>query len=436
MATSKSVKKAPHKSTAQAPVKAVAAKKKAPLNPPVHQQPAAKNAAKSAQPLRFAHPFFTTTPKARRAPVPGIGTTLLDHIKGNLEPIPQPDRNPLFTLPEIIGQPGTDEIQAAGSLLFHTAGDTGRGMDTPQGVVAQAMQADFDIAHPAASPAFFFHLGDVIYGPNKDARFKTEFYEPYVHYPGKIVAIPGNHDGEVLPTTDPVTLRAFLANFCAAQQAVPAVAGTIFRETMNQPGVYYLLDAPFLQIVALYSNAAENPGFISGDIPGQQQKQWLLTTLQSIANDRKNGIRKALVMATHHPPFTAGGHSPSTEMLQEIDAVCQQAGIMPDMYLSGHAHSYQRYTRQVNFAGRQLQIPYVVVGVGGINDQAVPPATGQTTGDHTYVSSFKGFGYMLVEVDPRGITGTVFQVDPNTTVRTRFEQFTVDLHASSVQTTP
>lgn len=404
-----------------------------PLNLPVHQQPAAKNAARSVQPIRWAHPFFTTTPRNQRKPVPGIGNSLTDHIKGNLEAIPAPSRVPLMTLPEIIGQAGSDEIQAAGSILFHTAGDTGRGMDTPQGLVAEAMAKDFDISKPAQSPAFFFHLGDVIYGPDKDARFKGEFYEPYVHYPAKIVAIPGNHDGEVLPTTDPVSLRAFVANFCAAKQAVPAVAGTIYRETMNLPGVYYLLDAPFVQIVAMYSNAAENPGFISGQIPGQAQKLWLQQTLQQIANNRANGTRKALVMATHHPPFTAGGHSPSTEMLLEIDGVCQAAGIMPDLYLSGHAHSYQRYTRDVTINGKQMEIPYVVVGTGGINDQAVPPATGTKTGDHTYVSSFKGYGYMLVEVSNHTITGTVFQVNQTTGATTQFEQFTVDLQTSTVR---
>lgn len=103
-----------------------------PLNLPVHQQPAAKNAARSVQPIRWAHPFFTTTPRNQRKPVPGIGNSLTDHIKGNLEAIPAPSRVPLMTLPEIIGQAGSDEIQAAGSILFHTAGDTGRGMDTPQ----------------------------------------------------------------------------------------------------------------------------------------------------------------------------------------------------------------------------------------------------------------------------------------------------------------
>jgi hypothetical protein len=121
-------------------------------------------------------------------------------------------------------------------------------------------------------------------------------------------------------------------------------------------------------------------------------------------------------------------------MLNDIDGVCQQAGVMPDMYLSGHAHSYQRYTREVTLAGRQMEIPYVVVGTGGINDQAVKPATGAKTGDHTYVSSFKGYGYMLLDVSADAITGTVFEVDPTTQAKTQFEQFTVDLQASTVRT--
>jgi hypothetical protein len=403
-----------------------------PVQPPVEQEGAAKSTGEAAQPLRFAHPFFTTTPKDSRAAVAGVGSSLTDHIKANLGPIPAPSRTTPFALAEIIGKTGSDAIAASGSIRFHTAGDTGRGADTPQGTVADCMTQDFDIAHPAKSPAFFFHLGDVIYGANKNERYRSEFYEPYVHYPGKIVAIPGNHDGEVFAGTDPVSLEAFLANFCAPSQQVPAIAGTIFRETMNQPGVYYLLDAPFVQIVAMYSNAAENPGFISGAIPGSAQKDWLLKTLQGVATDRKAGKRKALLFATHHPPFTAGGHSPSTEMLADIDTVCNQAGVMPDLYLSGHAHSYQRYTRTVALQGKALQIPYVVAGTGGISDQTVPKATGQKTGDHTFVKSFMGYGYVLVEVSAKTIKGTVFQVDPVARSKKLFETFTVDLKKGTV----
>jgi Calcineurin-like phosphoesterase len=387
---------------------------------------------KARPPIRFAHPFYTTQPVATREPVAGVGTRLLDHIEGNLQAIPAPTRTPLMSLADIIGAQGSQEIENLGTIRFHAVGDTGRGANSPQGEVAQAMQADFDVSKPATSPAFFFHLGDVIYGTHKDQQYRPEFYEPYVHYPGKIIAIAGNHDGEVFAQTDPKTLNAFLANFCASSQKVPAIAGTIYRETMNQPGVYWLLDAPFVQIVGMYSNAAENPGFISGAIPGQAQKTWLNKTLQSISADRQAGKRKALVFATHHPPYTAGGHSPSTEMLADIDSVCQQTGVMPDMFLSGHAHSYQRYTRELSVNGRALQIPYIVAGTGGINDQAVPQATGQKTGDHTFVKSMKGYGYLLVEVSNSQITTTMYAVDPTTGAKSAFDTVSVILATNRI----
>lgn len=396
---------------------------------------------KAKQPLRFAHPFFTTTPVAKRTPVRGVGKSLTDYVQGNLEPIPAPARTPSMALADVIGAQGAQQIQDSGSIRFHAVGDTGKSADSPQGDVANAMTADFDISHPETCPAFFFHLGDVIYGPNKDQEYRPEFYEPYVHYPGKIIAIPGNHDGETFPTTDPVSLRAFLANFCAPSQKVPPIAGTIYRETMNQPSVYWFLDAPFLQIVGLYSNTAENPGFISGAIPGQAQKTWLVATLKSIAASRKPGKgatpRKALVMATHHPPFSSGGHSPSTAMLADIDDACTQAGILPDLYLSGHAHSYQRYTRETGPGGR-VQIPYIVAGTGGINDQAIEAATGQKTGDHVFVKSLQGYGYLLVEVASNAgaattVTATMFQVNTTTKKTTQYDQVTVDLATSTVR---
>lgn len=36
------------------------------------------------------------------------------------------------------------------------------------------------------------------------------------------------------------------------------------------------------------------------------------------------------------------------------------------------AHSYQRYTRQVTVSGKQIQVPYVVVGSGEINSKNSP----------------------------------------------------------------
>jgi len=413
--------------------------KKAAKKTAVKKTKSMKTAKRSAPPLRFAHPFFTTTPVAQRRPVPGVGTSLIDHIQGNLEPVPAVKGASVMQLADVIGAPASQEIQASGAISFHAVGDTGKSADSPQGDVAEAMATDYNAAQPqTASPAFFFHLGDVIYGPGKDNAYRGEFYEPYVHYPGKIIAIPGNHDGEVFPNSDPSTLEAFEANFCAASQTVPPIAGTIFRQTMNQPGVYWYLNAPFVDIVGLYSNAAENPGFISGTIPGPAQKTWLTQTLQKIAAARQAGPRKALVMATHHPPFSSGGHTGSAQMLADIDGACTQAKIMPDLYLSGHAHSYQRYTRELNLNGKALQIPYIVAGTGGINDQAIVAGNGVKTGDHIFVKSLQGYGYLLIKAqgDARGntatLTATMFQVNTTTKQKSQYDQATVNLATNTV----
>ncbi len=395
------------------------------------KKPAARpNSGAKGAVLRFAHPFYTTAPPGARKAGPH-GARMLDHIQGRLEPVPAPRGKATWGLADVIGAEGAAGIEKHGRLQFHACGDTGHKADSPQGEVASAMSQDYDATHPDASPAFFLHLGDVIYGPNKAQQYRPEFYEPYVHYPGKIIAIPGNHDGEVFPGTDPKSLAAFVANFCATKATVPAIAGTIFRQTMTQPGVYWCLDAPFVQIVGMYSNAAENPGFLSGGAAGTAQRAWLVATLGALAKQRAAGPRKALVFATHHPPFTAGGHSPSTAMLAEVDAACQQAGLMPDLWLSGHAHSYQRYTRHVSFRGKSLEIPHIVAGTGGIGEQAVPAAGGGRTGDHVFEKSRMGYGYLLVTADAAQLEVRFMAVDGAS--RSEFDSVVVDLATSSVR---
>jgi len=391
-----------------------------------------RTAKTKREPLRFAHPFFTSTPPERRAPIPPFGRRMLDHIQGTLHAIPKPASDPVMTLADIIGTQGANDIDNAGTLIFHTVGDTGRGKDSPQETVAEAMATDFDAAHPEKSPAFLFHLGDVIYGPQKDQAYRTEFYEPYEHYPGKIIAIPGNHDGETFPTTDPSSLKAYRANFCAASAVVPPIAGSIFRQTMTMPGVYWLLDAPFVDIIGLYSNSAENPGFVSGQIPGAHQKAFLLAKLNKIATERGQGKRKGLIIATHHPPFSSGGHSGSQAMLDDIDNACQTAGVMPDVFFAAHAHNYQRYTRRVTLNGRLMQIPFVVAGMGGRNNGTVQAATGQVEGDHTFVASRRGFGYATVEATVGTLTIRSIGVDPDTGAKSNVDQVTVDLATNAI----
>src|ERR1051325_5136945 len=164
--------------------------------------------------LRFAHPYFVPTPADRRP-------RMLDHVEKTLHPIPPVKRGGLMMLADIIGKENSDAIAASYQITLHIGGDTGvreTDHETWQVIVADAMARDYDPNQPATRPAFFLHLGDVVYGPNP-AAYLEEFYRPYMHYPGKIVAIPGNHDGE-----SDKKMAEFQEYFCAASQTVPPIA--------------------------------------------------------------------------------------------------------------------------------------------------------------------------------------------------------------------
>lgn len=388
--------------------------------------------------LRFAHPFFTNTPIEQRPVVAGIGKRMTDFVQTQLEPIPDPIRDPTMQLAEIIGDQGVQDIQQKGVIKFHSVGDTGIETGVMSQTVADAMSTDYDINNPAASPAFFFHLGDVNYFDNTDNGYHAQFYVPYKTYPGKIIAIPGNHDGELFKydgssSGQTVTLAAFQENFCQAKTGVPPAAGTIYREMISQPAVYWYLNAPFVDIIGLYSNIAENPGYISSPDIGTAQKDWLTKTLTAISAARAAGTRKALLIATHHPPLSSGSHSSSTEMLIDIDDSCKQASIMPDAFLSGHSHNIQCYTRYVSFGGTDMQIPYVVCGGGGRPIQPVPSANGVKVNDqtvipsaHTFDKSAYDYGYSTITVTAQTLTIDIYIV-PATGPQSLFNTINVSL---------
>jgi hypothetical protein len=433
--TSTAAKKTTAVKKAPAPKKATMSKKSAASKPAP---------AKKTKPMRFAHPFFTTTPKSKRKTIPGVGKGLAQYpSKANLlEPIPAPKREPTMTLDEIIGSAGQASIQQSGSITFHAVGDTGS-PDTMTETISGAMAGDFDISDPGSSPAFLFHLGDVNYYANTAIGYQQQFYTPYKHYPGKIIAIPGNHDGELFKYDDPtqtsvgqtVSLQAFQDNFCQDKTGVPPSAGTIYREMISQPAVYWYLNAPFVDIVALYSNVADGPGYISDDhVVGTVQKEWFTKTMTAIALQRKQGLRKALILAVHHPPYSGGGHSPSPDMLKDIDDSCKTAGIMPDAVLSGHSHNYQRFTRYFPSGGVKMQIPYYVVGCSGHGVQNIGNADGKMIGDHSFESSLKGYGYLITTVDKTRITFKFFQVAADGS-KTQYDK-TIVVEISSNQIVP
>jgi len=399
--------------------------------PPAHP-PRANSASTSYSKARYAHPFFLPASPAERQPINGQ-TRMTDWSKAQLGLIPPIVRGGNMDLSEVIGADGVKEIDDLGEIRFHALGDSG--VDTAQEAqeISDEMATDFKPDAGGLNPAFLFHLGDVIYGNDKGSHYGERFYVPYKHYPGKILAIPGNHDGEVKTPADSPSLTAFRANFCAATATVPpqASGSGIYRETMTEPGVYWFLDAPFVQIIGLYSNLLENPGYLEGITDGKKdtsQLDWLAQTLASI---KKANQKKALVIATHHPPYSQSGHSGSTEMNQSIDDACTKAGVFPDLFLSAHAHNYQRYTRRT--AGKQIL--YIVVGTGGMPAQPVTTATGQpadTSHEVTYDAAISSLGYLFVTASAKQLVTQFWQLGAQHTKP--FDPVTLDLTTHMVTT--
>jgi hypothetical protein len=291
----------------------------------------------------------------------------------------------LFPLADALGKHGpvvTDAIRKAGQIVFHAVGDSGatsKAAYRDELRVADHASEDLRLAPVEERAAFFYHLGDVVYDFGESAYYYDQFYEPFRNYMAPIFAIPGNHDSFIVPDTqkEDEPLVTFARNFCARSPQITKEARTLHRTAMTQPGVYFSLDAPFVRIIGLFSNALEDPGLISSqnghwaNVP-DFQLDYLRAQLERVKKERYAG---AVLLAVHHPPFSysppsgassaIGNHGGSPAMLAQIDSICQAAGVYPHAFLSAHQHNYQRYTRTLRFGGSEIQVPFVVCGSGG-----------------------------------------------------------------------
>ena len=277
-------------------------------------------------------------------------------------PAPRDLPEPRLTLAAVLGDSDASlsrRIEQQGHLVFHAAGDTGstRGPES-QNRVTDKMVNDFTDA-TEDQPSFMFHLGDVVYSFGEAAYYYDQFYEPYRDYPAPILALAGNHDGMVAPGVETPTLAAYLSNFCASDFEITPEAGGLSRTAQIQPGVFFTFEAPFVRILALYSNTLEDPGVIANEEIGDSQIKYLQAALARVKSENYAG---ALIIAHHHPAYTAGSkHGWSEQMLAQIDKECEAAGVWPHAVLSAHAHNYQRFTRHHG----ETQIPYFICGNGG-----------------------------------------------------------------------
>jgi acid phosphatase type 7 len=252
----------------------------------------------------------------------------------------------------------TDEAMAtinnSGTMVFHSVGDTG-GVNTPTQIenVANYMVKDFAGADITGHPSFFYHLGDVVYYDGETPNYYPEFYEPYSNYPAPIFAIPGNHDGDINAQFPETSLAAFVRNFCSQVPVITPEAKDANRHAMTQPNVYWTLDTPLVTFIGLYSNCPE------GGQLSQTQIDWFQSELENAP------AGKALIVAVHHPIYSAYGPKPGSQHLYDfLNTACTTAkNRTPDLVLTGHVHNYQRFTGTL--AGKA--VPFIVAGAGGYN---------------------------------------------------------------------
>jgi len=291
-------------------------------------------------------------------PVPPGFHTVTDPSKNPTQPwrdLPVPSGLPPFrlSLDAVLSAEAMATINNSGMLIFHSVGDTG-GVNTPTQIenVATYMEKDFAGSDITAHPSFFYHLGDVVYYDGETPNYYPEFYEPYMNYPGPIVAIPGNHDGDVDNQFPEPSLAAFVRNFCSQAPVITPEAKDAPRHAMTQPNVYWTLLTPLATIIGLYSNCPE------GGQLSQAQIDWFQTELENAP------VGKALIVAVHHPIYSAYGSKPGSQHLYDfLNTACTTGNRTPDLVLSGHVHNYQRFTGQL--AGKT--VPCIVAGAGGYN---------------------------------------------------------------------
>ncbi len=293
--------------------------------------------------------------------------------------------------------------QKSGKIVFHTVGDTGGIKNGDyQSAVASAMKGDLNKPGGAA-PNFFYHLGDVVYYNGQIEMYYDQFYDPYNHYSAPIFAIPGNHDGDPIDSTQ-VSLDGWVRYFMTAHPHVNSESKDAPRVTMSQPNVYFTLNCPFVTIIGMYTNVPEH-----GSIDSVQQ-QWLTNEFATAPEN------KALILALHHPIYSFDDHhSGSPNMADAVQHAINDSRRVPNMVLTAHVHNYQRIERPITeiMKPKGTVIPFMVIGHGGyyhLHNLTLQPgaaAIDPSTSAHLVAANDKQHGYATLTVDATQISGTM-----------------------------
>jgi hypothetical protein len=332
-------------------------------------------------------------PKGRAQTHKGIQPLSPFAAAQRFQPLPVPLGAPPYHFDLETALPGIGKTSAdGGKVVFHSVGDTGGIKQSDyQMSIAAAMKNDLTQAAPER-PAFFYHLGDVVYYNGEISEYYAQFYDPYNHYDAPIFSIPGNHDGDPISPAQ-TSLAGWMAYFMTATPHIDPVSQDAPRVTMSQPYVYFTLDCPFVTIVGMYTNVPEH-----GSVDSQQQ-QWLTNEFATAPQD------KALIVALHHPIYSFDDHhSGSPGMADVVQHAINDSRRVPNMVLAAHVHNYQRIERSIT---GNTPTPFIVAGNGGYyhlhNLNAADGAVDDATGAKL-VSGVRSHGYVTLSVDTEKIS--------------------------------
>jgi hypothetical protein len=357
------------------------------------------------------------------------------------QPLPPP-KGPApyrYDLSQLLPPDDLQKIITSGVLVCHAVGDTGDFRGQQKEFVAELLTQDAQNLHPA----FFYHLGDIVYFAGDVNLYGDNFYATYQDYPGFIVAIPGNHDcqpddpqdGPVDPNKYP--LDGWIQNFMSPSPGQLGSRKTgVGRTQMDLPNVFWTFTTPFATIIGLFSNVGETQGEIH-----QNQIDWFKGELAAADPSL------ALVVAVHHPPFSGDTeHSGSSAIYQVLFDAFAAVNRYPHLILSGHVHNFQRFTQNVTTPAGELQIPCVVAGAGGYSklgkllkiDGQYPAAPLPLPNGLTLEQYDQdNFGFLRLEITTTEIVGTYLS-SPYATSGTPTAQivdhFAIDLVNHTVKT--
>jgi len=219
---------------------------------------------------------------------------------------------------------------AAEPAILAGAGDI-TGCEPQEGAEATAKLLD-------EIPGTIIAVGDLTYGNATASDFEQCYAKTWGRHKNRTRPVPGNHE-----------------------YVMKGAAGYFqyWRQSAGRAGKgYYSFDLGAWHIVALNSNC-EQPG-LGGCDSGSPQEKWLREDLEK--------HHWACVLAYWHHPLFSSGLSPFHAMRPEMRAIWKDLQrAHADVVVTGHEHSYERFTPQDADGKRDMEhgIREFVVGTGG-----------------------------------------------------------------------